>query len=40
MYEIFLSTFFEIYETNFFYKQLTVKPKDIKNSWMSKVLKK
>ena len=40
MYETFLSTFLEIYETNFPYKQVTVKPKDIKNPWMSKVLKK
>ena len=40
MYETFLSTFLEIYETNFSYKQVTVKPKDIKNPWMSKVLKK
>ena len=40
MYETFLSTFLEIYETNFPYKQVTVKPKDIKNPWMSKALKK
>ena len=31
MYETFLSTFLEIYETNFPYKQVTVKPKDAKN---------
>ena len=27
MYETFLSTFFEIYETNFPYKQVTINPK-------------
>ena len=40
MYETFLRTFLEIYETNFPYKQVTVKPKDVKNAWMSKALKK
>ena len=40
MYEIFLSIFLEIYETNFSYKQVTVKPQDVKNPWMSKALKK
>ena len=40
MYETFLSTFLEIYETNFPYKQVTVKPKDVKNPWMSKALEK
>ena len=40
MYGTFLSTFLEIYETNFPYKQVTVKPKDVKNPWMSKALKK
>ena len=40
MYKTFLSTFVEIYETNFPYKQVAVKPKDVKNPWMSKALKK
>ena len=40
MYETFLSTFLEIYEINFPYKQVTVKPKDVKNPWTSKTLKK
>ena len=40
MYETFLSTFLEIHETKFLYKQVTVKPKDVKNHWMGKVLKK
>ena len=40
IYEIFLSTFLEIYETNFPCKQVTVKPTDVKNPWMSKALKK
>ena len=40
MYETFLSTILEIYETNFPYKQVTVKPKDVKYPWMSKALKK
>ena len=40
MYETFLSTFWEIYEINFPYKQVTVKPKDVKSPWMSKALKK
>ena len=40
IYETFLSKFLEIYETNFSYKQVTVKPKDVKNPWMSKALKK
>ena len=40
MHETFLSTFLEIYETNFPYKQVTVKPKDLKNTWMNKALKK
>ena len=40
MNETFLSTFLEIYETNFPYKQVTVKPKDEKNLWMSKAFKK
>ena len=40
MYEGFLSTFLEIYETNFPHKQVTVKPKDVKNPWMSMALKK
>ena len=31
MYEAFLSTFLEIYDTNFPWKQVTVKPKDVKN---------
>ena len=31
MHETFLSTFFEIYKTNFPYKQVTVKPEDVKN---------
>ena len=39
-YETFLSTFLDIYETNFPYKLVTVKPKDVKNPWMSKALKK
>ena len=30
MYETFLSTFLEIYQTNFQYKQVSVKPKDVK----------
>ena len=38
MYETFLSTFLDIYETNIPYKQVTVKPKDVKNPWMSKTL--
>ena len=40
MYETFLSTFSEIYETNFPFKQVTVKPKDVRNPWMGKALKK
>ena len=40
MYKTFLTTFVEIYETNFPYKQAAVKPKDAKNPWMSKALKK
>ena len=40
MYEGFISTFLEIFETNFPYKQVTVKPKDVKNLWMSMALKK
>ena len=40
MYKTFLRTFLEIYETHFPYKQVTVKPKDVKNPWMSKTLKK
>ena len=40
MHETFRSTFLEIYETNFPYKQATVKPKDEKNPWMSEALKK
>ena len=39
MYETFLSTFLEIYESNFPYKQVTVKPKQVKNPWMSEALK-
>ena len=39
IYEIFISTFLEIYETNFPYKKAIVKPKDLKNPWMSKALK-
>ena len=31
MYEYFLSTFLEVYETNFPNKQVTIKPKDVKN---------
>ena len=31
MHETFLSTFLDIYKTNFPYKQVTVKPKDVKN---------
>ena len=30
----------DIYNTNFPYKQVTVKPKDVNNPWMSKGLKK
>ena len=37
---LFLSIFLEIYETNFPYKQVTAKPKDVQNLWMSKALKK
>ena len=40
IYETFLRTFLENYEINFPYKQVTVKPKDVKNPWMSKALKK
>ena len=40
MYETFLGTFLEICETNFPFKQVTVKPKDVKNPWMRKTLKK
>ena len=40
MYETFLSTFWEIYEINFPYKQVTVKPKDVKSPWMSKQILK
>ena len=40
LHETFLSTFFEIYETNLPYKQVTVKREDVKNPWMSKALKK
>ena len=40
VYETFLSTFQEFYETNFPYKQVTVKPEDVKIPWMSKALKK
>ena len=39
MHETFLSTFLVINETNSPYKQVTVKPKNVKNAWMSKVLK-
>ena len=39
IYEIFISTFLEIYKTNFPYKKAIVKPKDLKNPWMSKALK-
>ena len=39
MQETFLSTFLEIYRTNFPYKQVTVNPKDVKNTWMSQPLK-
>ena len=34
-----LRKFLEIYETNFTYKQVTVKPKDVKNPWMIRALK-
>ena len=37
---LFLSPFLEIHETNFPYKQVTAKPKDAQNLWMSKALKK
>ena len=37
---LFLSTFLEIHETNFPYKQVTAKPKDAQNLWMNKALKK
>ena len=40
MYKTFLSIFLEIYETNFPYKQITVKRKVVKNPWMSKELNK
>ena len=40
MHETFLSTFLEICETNFPYKQITVKSEDVKNPWMNKALKK
>ena len=40
MYKIFLSIFLEIFETNFPYKQVTVKLKDVKNHWLSKALRK
>ena len=40
MYETFRNIFSEIYETTFPYKQVTVKPKDAKNHWMSKALEK
>ena len=39
MYETFLSTFLEFYEINFPCKQVPIKPKDVKNPWMSKALK-
>ena len=39
MYETFLSTFLEFDEINFPCKQVTIKPKDVKNPWMSKALK-
>ena len=39
MQETFLSTFLEIYRTNFPYNQVTVNPKDVKNTWMSQALK-
>ena len=40
MYETFLGTFLETCKTNFPFKQVTVKPKDVKNPWMRKTLKK
>ena len=40
MHKIFLSTFLVIYETNSPYKKVTVKPKNVKNPWVSKALKK
>ena len=40
MYEALLSTFLEIYETNFPCKQITGKPKDVKNPCLIKALKK
>ena len=39
MYETFLSTLLEIYETNFPYKQVTVNLKDVKIPWMRKAFK-
>ena len=39
MYETFLSIFLEIYETDFPYKQVTAKSKEVKHPWMSKALK-
>ena len=35
-----LRTFLENYDTNFPYKEVTVKLKDVKNPWISKTLKK
>ena len=40
MYETFLNTFLEIYETDFPYKQVTAKPKYVKHPRMRKALKK
>ena len=39
MYETFLSIFLEIYETDFPYKQVTAKSKEVKHPSMSKALK-
>ena len=39
MYKTFRSIFLEIYETDFPYKQVIVKAKEVKNPWMSEAMK-